>query len=125
MKANHLSFCLLRFSLIFLLNRGINSTNKVLPLYDLNEPAPTVEAEEGHQSPTVSHSQSTSLKNSLDASQSHDAPLSGSQVQIDSDCEIHHRKCKHWKKLTPKEKISAKNKRYRAKAVSNEERSGV
>ncbi|PWN33630.1 uncharacterized protein FA14DRAFT_64021 [Meira miltonrushii] len=119
MRAKHFSLWLLRFSLLLLLNNGVNSTNKVLPLWDLNEPAPIEEAEERQHSPTVSHVQSPRLEDRVATARTHDVPISESHAGTESVCEIHHKDCEHWKELTKKEKKSAKNKRYRKNAVSN------
>ena len=109
MRAKCFTLLLLQFPILFQFIESVDATKKMLPLWDLNEPAPT-ETEEEQQSSAVIHSQNVRLNEAVD--------IAASQTGKESDCEIHHQKCKHWKYLTKKEKVSSKNKRYRKNAVS-------
>jgi len=101
------------FFLLLFIRKCVFSTKKELPLWDLNKPA-LEEAEERQYSPTSPPNQSPRLEDGGISYKSHDNP----QTNSDSECEIHNGSCRHWKKLTKKEKISAKNKRFRKNAVS-------
>lgn len=81
MRAECVTLLLLQFAFIFQFLKSVNTTKKTLPLWDLNEPAPT-ETEEEQQSPAITHSQNIRLSDAVD--------ISSSQTGKESDCEIHH-----------------------------------